>query len=67
MTENSRPDEGGSAYVDAVEKRAPANVAFAGTGVGTPKPRRNGLGEALSAEIGLGIPAEPLWRSRCPT
>ncbi|MCI1261775.1 MAG: branched-chain amino acid ABC transporter permease [Tetrasphaera jenkinsii] len=52
MTENSRPDEGGSAYVDAVEKRAPANVAFAGTGVGTPKPRRNGLGEALSAVLG---------------
>ncbi|KAA2252446.1 branched-chain amino acid ABC transporter permease [Solihabitans fulvus] len=37
-----------SAYVRAVEERAPANVALAGKGVGSPKPRRAGLPVALS-------------------
>ena len=42
------PAEDASAYVRAVEERAPANVALAGKPVGTPKPSRPAISEALS-------------------
>ncbi|MFF9193868.1 branched-chain amino acid ABC transporter permease [Streptomyces sp. NPDC014779] len=49
-----------SVYVRAVEERAPANVALAGKGVGTPRTGRTGVAEALSGVLaskwlGLGV------------
>ncbi|MEV4125336.1 branched-chain amino acid ABC transporter permease [Nocardia sp. NPDC049707] len=43
--------EDGSAYVRAVEERAPANVALAGRGVGSPKPGGAQLSRALSSVL----------------
>ncbi|WP_037891129.1 branched-chain amino acid ABC transporter permease [Streptomyces viridochromogenes] len=47
-----RPGEEASAYVRAVEERAPANVALAGKGVGAPKPSRPTVSSALSGVLG---------------
>ncbi|MFF6995928.1 branched-chain amino acid ABC transporter permease [Streptomyces sp. NPDC008313] len=57
--------EDASAYVSAVEERAPANVALAGQGVGTPKPSRTTVAEAASSVLaskwlGIGVAAAAL-------
>lgn len=46
------PAEEASAYVSAVQERAPANVALAGKGVGTPVPRRAAIAETVSGFLG---------------
>ncbi|MEU4888609.1 MULTISPECIES: branched-chain amino acid ABC transporter permease [Streptomyces] len=55
-----RVGEEASAYVNAVEERAPANIALAGKGVGTPKPNRAAIAQAASGVLaskwlGLGV------------
>ncbi|MFI1564196.1 branched-chain amino acid ABC transporter permease [Streptomyces sp. NPDC020490] len=55
-----RPAEGASAYVNAVDERASANVALAGKGVGTPRSHRAPIAEAVSSLLagkwlGLGV------------
>lgn len=55
-----RPAEDASAYVRAVEERAPANVALAGKGVGTPRTGRGAVAEAVSGvlasrRLGFGV------------
>lgn len=45
------PGDDASAYVRAVEERAPANVALAGKGVGSPKPRPP-ISSVLSSFLG---------------
>lgn len=50
MTDEQTGDEA-SAYVRTVEERAPANVALAGGGVGTPRPARAAVAAAVSGVL----------------